>query len=293
MSNSSEVFVYLIIIAIVSLVFTYVLFEKLKSYAEAKNHKILGSASFTYGGALAGFIIIFSVLIAGLASISKYITPDEYVEVNLAGEWYMEMRLGNGEIRYGKCNVIQGSGNKYISMVGEVRSVTSPPSISFNTEEGIIIEDANEVIFIYLNDQKETGMAVGTYEQAIEPQRFSVRYFDIRITDENMDVTGKIRFSKTAYPEQLTLKNIGKQEWWLGNKPNPVKSFKAISESNKAKIADLWGRVKEAKKAIDRSISEKLDSQIQFRTKWDKYENAENDYRHVIKGYERFFKPLK
>lgn len=101
MSPGGQVFVGVFGIAVVSLIATFVLFRFLESHAEASGAVL--HQQVRYGGALAGFVIVFGILFGSfwkLNNVSRLTTP-----IELDGTWKARVELSDGEVGTGTVEI--------------------------------------------------------------------------------------------------------------------------------------------------------------------------------------------
>ena len=153
----SSVFLEFLIISVLSLVATFVLFKWLTSYAHGKTKFLSGS--IRYGGAVAGFVLIFVVLFYAWAEFSA--TGDR-TEIDLAGKWNMRMVKTDQSERAGLATIRQSAGSTRVSLVGEVESRSTPPSVSFHTLVGVVRQ--RQLVILWENSRGEMGIALGTIQ---------------------------------------------------------------------------------------------------------------------------------
>lgn len=140
-------------LALITLLLTFVLFKFLQSQAEGKG-KLLGG-TIQYGGSLAGFVLIFSILFAAFYRIRA--DPGVTTPISLAGEWDLqEQQISTKVTLKGTVTIRQRSGDPVLEMGGEE---TGGEAITFSTIVGVI-RDRN-VYFIYENMDGERGVIRG------------------------------------------------------------------------------------------------------------------------------------
>lgn len=173
-------------IGILSLGITFVLFKWLKSYAEGQGEHLGGTIK--YGGALAGFVVVTSVLLFVYRMVDSRAT-----DVNIDDAWSMDVVHENGSHVFGKARIRQKPGARDFSMSGEL-TITKPPGyLSFSSKAGAI--SGQDLIFVYLNSEGEEGLARGTL-LTDAPASFSVNYFDSVDADKNDVPRGLIIFTR-------------------------------------------------------------------------------------------------
>ena len=150
----SDVSILLIVtgLALISVVLTFVLFRFFQSQAEGKG-KLLGG-TIQYGGSLAGFVLIFSILFGAFYRLRA--DPGLTTPISLAGDWALEEQI-SGQITYkGTVTIRQRPSDPVLEMGGEV---IGGQAITFSTIVGVI-RDRN-VYFIYENMDGERGVLRG------------------------------------------------------------------------------------------------------------------------------------
>jgi hypothetical protein len=184
---SGQFFEFLIV-AVLSLGITFVLFRWLESHAEAESPLLGGTIK--YGGALAGFVLVFW--------LSSYLyrnmfSADARTAISLDGEYDMVEIASNRETSRGSATIRQEPGKTSFDITGEIESVQNPPSISFHTLTGIMKE--RRLVWLYENEQGEMGIALGDV-RSDHPDRIVVTYGDVLGTDLNEDVQGRLVFTR-------------------------------------------------------------------------------------------------
>jgi len=167
-------------LALVSLALTFVLFRFLKSRAVGKG-KILGG-TIRYGGALAGFVLIFGLLFGSFHKLRQ--DPGVTTPISLAGEWSIELHTSTNEVFKGKVTIRQRRNDPVLEMSGEVYG---QDPVTFNSIVGVI-RDRN-IYLIYENFAGERGLIRG---QATEdaPKTLRLAYNDLVGSDANHDPAG-------------------------------------------------------------------------------------------------------
>ncbi|HEX2187703.1 MAG TPA: hypothetical protein VHG51_02335 [Longimicrobiaceae bacterium] len=171
-------------LAVLSLAITFVLFRWLESRADAQ-HALLGG-TIKYGGALAGFVLVFWL------SSRVYATSfsgGDRTEISLAGEYDLRQQKANGQERSGWATIRQRNGRPDFDISGEVESVSTPPSVSFQTVVGVI--KGRRLIWLYENARREMGFALGDV-RSDHPDRIVLLYADVLGSDLNADVEGRL-----------------------------------------------------------------------------------------------------
>jgi hypothetical protein len=184
----SDSFVEVVILAVVSLLVTFVLFKWLESHAEGQSELMGGTIK--YGGALAGFVLVF-----WLTSYAYERTREreDSTEIDLAGEYRIEELSSDGQTSAGTATIRQRGKGTRIDITGDVESKQRPPSISFHTVEGVL--RGRRLIWLYENEDREIGIALGDI-QSDRPARVVLTYSDISDSDINEDPRGRLIFTR-------------------------------------------------------------------------------------------------
>lgn len=167
-------------LALVSLVLTYVLFRFLQSQAEGQG-KLLGG-TIKYGGSLAGFVLIFSILFGAFYRLRA--DPGVTTPISLAGDWSIELKTSKGNVETGTVTIRQRKGDPVLQMDG---TITSAGATTFSTVVGVI-RDRN-VYFIYENLGGERGIVRGQVSSDA-PKTLRFVYTDLIGHDRNDDPEG-------------------------------------------------------------------------------------------------------
>jgi hypothetical protein len=173
-------------LALVSLLLTFVLFRFLAAQAEGQG-KLLGG-TIKYGGSLAGFVLIFSILFGAFSRLRA--DPGVMTPIALAGEWSIEVRPSKGAVETGTVTIRQRSGDPVLQMDG---ALTGAGATTFSTVVGVI-RDRN-VYFIYENLDGERGMIRGQVPND-SPATLRFVYTDLTGYDRNEDASGVLLLSK-------------------------------------------------------------------------------------------------
>jgi hypothetical protein len=184
----SGAFIEFLIVAVLSLAITFVLFRWLESRAEGESPLLGGTIK--YGGALAGFVLVFW--------LSSYLYRNMFfaganTAISLGGEYDLLEINSSHQTSKGSATIRQDDGKTSFDITGEVESAANPPSISFHTITGIMKE--RRLVWLYENEQGEMGIALGDV-QSDHPDRISVTYGDVLGTDLNADVQGRLIFTR-------------------------------------------------------------------------------------------------
>ena len=184
----SESFIEVVILAVISLLITFVLFRWLESHAEGQSELLGGTIK--YGGALAGFVLVF-----WLTSHAYERTQDKEdgTDIDLAGEYRIEELNSNGQTSKGTATIRQRGKAARIDITGDLESTERPPSISFHTVEGVL--RGRRLIWLYENEDREIGIALGDI-QSDRPARVVLTYSDISASDINDDPRGRLIFTR-------------------------------------------------------------------------------------------------
>ena len=105
--NDTRFFVIVTGLALVTLLLTFILFRFLQSQAEGQG-KLLGG-TIKYGGSLAGFVLIFSILFGAFYRLR--VDPGVTTPISLAGQWSMELRTSKASIETGVVTIRQRRGD--------------------------------------------------------------------------------------------------------------------------------------------------------------------------------------
>lgn len=173
-------------VAVLSLIITFILFKFLESYATGKGN-ILGS-TISYGGSLAGFVLIFYIL---NSAYMKIMDDNEKTSVNIAGEWSIELKTADGIKHTGTAYIKQDKGNIHI----KVNGIIDTTKTSFSSFSGVIIE--NRILFIYENSEREYGIAraISIHDN---PDYIVWKFNDVDEYDDDNTPEGTIEFKKNV-----------------------------------------------------------------------------------------------
>jgi hypothetical protein len=180
--NDARFFVVVTGLAIVTLVLTFVLFRFLQSQAEGQG-KLLGG-TIKYGGSLAGFVLIFSILFGAFYQLRA--DPGVTTPISLTGEWSIELRTSNARVETGVVTIRQRRGDPVLQMNGEVTGVKAT---TFTTVVGVIRD--RSVYFIYENLHGESGIIRGLVPNDT-PSALTLVYTDLIGHDRNGDPSGTL-----------------------------------------------------------------------------------------------------
>jgi hypothetical protein len=173
-------------LALVSLGLTYVLFHFLKSFATGKSKTVGGTIQ--YGGALAGFVLIFGILFGAFAKLrpeTGVTTP-----ISLAGHWSLELHTSRDQTFKGTATIRQRPKDPVLEMSGEV---SGPKPVTFGSMLGVIRN--REVYLIYENLEGERGLLRGHVTED-KPKSLLLVYTDLIGSDKNNDPTGTLRLTR-------------------------------------------------------------------------------------------------
>jgi len=179
-------FMIVIGLALISLLLTYVLFRVLQAQAEGQG-KLLGG-TIKYGGSLAGFVLVFSILFGAFYRLRA--DPGVTTPISLAGHWSMELRMSHGGVEKGVVTITQRHGDPVLAMQGEI---TSAGATTFSTVVGVI-RDRN-VYFVYENLDGERGIIRGKATND-NPSTLRLTYTDLLGYDRNNDPSGILLLQK-------------------------------------------------------------------------------------------------
>jgi hypothetical protein len=180
--NDARFFLIVTGLAIVTLVLTFVLFRFLQSQAEGQG-KLLGG-TIKYGGSLAGFVLLFSILFAAFYRLRA--DPGVTTPISLAGEWSIELRTSKGGAEAGVVTIRQRHGDPILQMSGEITGVEAT---TFTTVVGVIRD--RRVYFIYENLHGESGIIRGLVPSDT-PKALTLIYTDLIGHDRNDDPSGTL-----------------------------------------------------------------------------------------------------
>ena len=184
----SESFVEVVILAVLSLVITFVLFRWLESHAEGQSELLGGTIK--YGGAVAGFVLVFWLTSHAFERTQE---REDSTDIELAGEYRIELVRNDGQTRAGTATIRQRGKAARIDITGEVENTHQPPSVSFHTVEGVL--RGRRLIWLYENEDRELGLALGDI-QSDRPARVVLSYSDVSGSDVNTDPRGRLVFTR-------------------------------------------------------------------------------------------------
>lgn len=180
--NDVRFFVIVTGLALVTLVLTFVLFRFLQSQAEGQG-KLLGG-TIKYGGSLAGFVLVFSILFGAFSRLRA--DPGITTPISLAGEWSLELRTSKATVEKGVVTIRQRNGDPVLQMNGEL---TGKEATTFTTKVGVIRD--RSVYFIYENLDGERGIIRGLVPNDT-PKSLTLIYTDLIGHDRNDDPSGTL-----------------------------------------------------------------------------------------------------
>ena len=192
MTNLTLFFVILAI-GLVSLIVTFIVFKYLQSHAEGKG--VFGNQTIRYGGALAGYVVVFSLLFGAFYSLSQDLNVQ--TEVSIEGKWNITLITSKDEIRKGTADITQENQSPFFTISGLVDNPDPKRKpLSFISPVGVIKEKI--VQFIYETHHEggtERGIAKGIVQKN-RPMEFFLTYEDLMYHDNNDDPLGRIEFSR-------------------------------------------------------------------------------------------------
>jgi hypothetical protein len=168
-------------LALLSLVLTYVLFRFLDSQAQGKG-KLLGG-TIRYGGALAGFVMVFGLLFGAFYRLRA--DPGVTTPVSLSGQWSLELHSSKAVVA-GIATIRQRPHDPVLEMSGEL---AGGDNISFSSIVGVIRD--RDVYLIYENLDGERGLIHGKVADN-SPKTLRLAYNDLAGYDKNLDPSGVI-----------------------------------------------------------------------------------------------------
>ncbi|HEU0015276.1 MAG TPA: hypothetical protein VFQ45_16430 [Longimicrobium sp.] len=174
--------------AILSLLITFVLFRWLESRAEGES-KLLGG-SIKYGGALAGFVMVFWL---SSHTYGEVFRASASTPIDLAGEFDVQLIRHDGQTRAGTALITQVKGSPNVEIQGEVENDSRPYPIEFHTIQATLHE--RRLIWVYENEARELGLGMGTVATN-RPDRIVFSYADISGADLNADPAGRLVFTR-------------------------------------------------------------------------------------------------
>lgn len=172
-------------LSLASLGLTFVLFKFLKSFATGKSKAVGGTIQ--YGGALAGFVLIFGILFGAFTKLrpTGVTTP-----ISLAGNWTLELRTSHGQTLKGTATIRQAKHDPVLEMSGEV---FGPKPVTFSSMLGVIRN--REVYLIYENLESERGLLRG-HATEDKPKSLLLVYTDLIGYDKNDDPMGTLKLTR-------------------------------------------------------------------------------------------------
>jgi hypothetical protein len=180
----SQSFVEVVILAVLSLVVTFVVFRWLESHAEGQSELMGGTIK--YGGALAGFVLVFWLTSHAYERTRQ---QEEGTEISLAGEYRVELVQNDGEKWMGTATIRQRGKASRVDITGDIESPRTPLSVSFHTVEAVL--HGRRLIWLYENEEREVGLALGDI-QSDRPARVVLTYSDVSGSDTNSDPHGRL-----------------------------------------------------------------------------------------------------
>lgn len=182
----SQVFIEFLILAVLSLIITFVLFRWLESRADASSPLLGGTIK--YGGAIAGFVLIFWLL--------SYIYDRSFSSriqtgVQLEGEYDIRQWRQGKLTQVGSATISQGIGAPEFDVVGEIEIEKDTPSTLFHTISGVI--QAKRLIWLFENDRRELGLGLGDIRSHEE---FRMTCGDVLDNDIDTGIQGNLIFTR-------------------------------------------------------------------------------------------------
>lgn len=178
------------LVAMVSLVCTFVLFRVLESYTEGQTQALGGNIK--YGGALGGFVLIYWLLMKAYYRIASRTTP-----VDIDGGWETETteNVPDGGARKGTANVRQPENDPNFSVTMEIESIDDQRrTVAINSLIGYI-KDSN-IIWVYQNSDGGIGVAMAV-AQSDRPEELTMRYYDsVFDPDPNKHRRGSVKWRR-------------------------------------------------------------------------------------------------
>ena len=172
-------------LALLSLGLTYVLFKFLESFATGKSKTVGGTIQ--YGGALAGFVLIFGILFGAFAKLrpAGVTTP-----ISLAGKWSVKLHTSHDQTFNGTATIRQTKNDPVLEMSGEVGGAKP---VTFGSMLGVIRN--RDLYLIYENIDGERGLLHGHVTED-KPKTLLLVYTDLIGYDKNNDPTGTLRLTR-------------------------------------------------------------------------------------------------
>lgn len=167
-------------LALVTLILTFVLFRFLNSHAEGKG-KLLGG-TIRYGGALAGFVMIFGLLFGAFHRLHG--DPGVKTPVSLAGRWKIDLRTSTQAAVSGSAIIRQRRNDPVLEMSGELLGQTA---VTFSSIVGVI--RGRDIHLIYETLEGERGLIHGQIPDD-DPKTLRLVYNDLVGFDKNTDPAG-------------------------------------------------------------------------------------------------------
>lgn len=195
----SPTFIEFTIVAVLSVIITFVLFRWLESRADATSPFIGGTIK--YGGALAGFVLIFWLL--------SYIYDNSFSSriktgIQLEGVYDISQWRPGGVANIGSATISQRIGDPEFYVVGEIENEGNPPSISFHTVSGVIKE--KRLIWLFENDRREMGIGLGDIRS---DQEFVMTCGDVLGNELDAGIQGNLIFTKRKETSEAKKKETG------------------------------------------------------------------------------------
>lgn len=181
------------IIALLSLAITFVLFKKMESTASGEG-SIFANHRVRYGGAIAGFLIVYVFLFYGYNSLK----PPPIFELStnhyLNGVWKIDAHPTSDVHTIGKGTIQQDKNNSIFKVRGEFDNLEEgKPKIIFNSIIGQI--DGDDFYLIYETSQNERGVCTGKLDTN-DPNKFYMDYYDLIGFDKQDNPTGRFYWTR-------------------------------------------------------------------------------------------------
>ena len=188
--SPTHILIFVTVFGTFSLIATYFLFQKMSSWAKASG-KVLNQ-NVQYGGALAGFVIVFAILNFGFVSLSDHFSD---TEIDISGKWALSTSGDNNtSIALGTATIVQTNGSSNFEITGTFQNASiGLERVTFQSEVGRIRD--RTMFFIYVNSDRERGICEGIIETD-RPNTFFITYTDLIGADFNNDPKGRIDLTR-------------------------------------------------------------------------------------------------
>jgi hypothetical protein len=159
------------LVAMVSLVCTFVLFRFLESFTSAQTP--VWGGNIKYGGALGGFVLIYWLLIKAYYKIASRTT-----DIDIAGDWETETteNVPDGGVRRGSANVRQTTGDPSFSVTMQMETLDDPGRTIAITSLIGYIKDSS-IVWVYQSSAGSIGVAMAIAQEN-RPKELIMRYYD-------------------------------------------------------------------------------------------------------------------